>query len=869
MKINLELYIFLLIILVGSIGFLLINYDSNSTKSIVTGKATYTSQPCPPFNVPSVITSSINPCGSSCTGTPVEGVLGPCARCSGDSFSGCGASYSCKPGLVCDKRDYSSGSSGGCAIEGICRIDPSKIICTNNILEYGEVCSPASSSCTTTTGAPGTCSSDCGSCNPTPTQPVTCGNGRIDTGEECDHPDYTNADQICANNGYLGGVVAQWLNSLACINCKLSFANVCSRWYRGTLTRLSLPLPQTSVNEGAKDVVIGKYVISFSVPSGTNLQQVNRQSISHNAMSFNFKSGVNLNNVRVNYGGALISQKPSVSGGSQDFSGTYNINLNDVKYVEVIADIPQQSLAQQVSYNTVITLTQDPSFITNPTTDAQRTSTITINPAPASSLPPTQGQQPGTSTISQASISAQGVALPAQQTGSVVEIARFEVQAVNPPAGTNTISVNSINLFFTYPQIPGGTIMNGFSDIKIYYDGTLIASPPPSKSIQTVFSPTNIPSYQSKTISVKAYPLFAGAYSIELSGLGGIKPSGNPISTVTINPAPSLPPTQGQQPGTQAQQSCTNSGGVWDVFSTSCADDCSSIGQQQCPAVVTNGCNCGPTKCWNGNNCVTNPTATTTVAQLVCGGQRFYSVGSWSALNSNQLNQDVVFSIAYTSKTLEGQYFVVEFVPSQGSKLSFNGPSVFHPSTGDGWNNVPVSVDKDDPGRTHRMFTMTLSNLPVGQGIINVLNAGQSCASIPVTVIAPIVTPPPIVTQPPITQLPPQQNYMPPTVTTTGPRIPSPRQTQPKASTSQPKPSVIPTAPAPQVTQKPIVKEQKIIYDPPVFSGETTIIKIKSSEEKDKIFVKVISDLGTVKTFPAFKKSKGIFEVKITPYRRE
>src|SRR3989338_93105 len=354
--------------------------------------------------------------------------------------------------------------------------------------------------------------------------------------------------------------------------------------------------------------------------------------------------------------------------------------------------------------------------------------------------------------------------------------------------------------------------MNGFSDIEIYYDNNLIARPPASKSIQTTISPIDVLSSQSKIISVKGYPLFPGTYTIELSGLGGSRPSGNPVSTITINPAPA---------------------------ST----------QQAAPAQPT-----------------------TPVAQLTCGGQRFYSVGSWTVLNANQLSQDVVFSIAYTSKTLEGQDFSVEFVPSQGSKLSFNGPSVFHLSTGDGWNNVPISTNKDDPARTHRMFTITLNNLPVGQGTINVLNAGQSCASIPVGVIGPVQQQVAVTQQtqpayqpPTVTQTPPS-TYRPPTVTTTGPRIPAPR----KTSTTQPTTSGLPkptitAQPAPPITKAPEVKEQKIIYSPPVFSGETTTIKIKSSEESDKIFVKVISDLGTVKTFPAIKKAKGIFEVRITP----
>jgi hypothetical protein len=59
------------------------------------------------------------------------------------------------------------------------------------------------------------------------------------------------------------------------------------------------------------------------------------------------------------------------------------------------------------------------------------------------------------------------------------------------------------------------------------------------------------------------------------------------------------------------QENCLASGGTWTEFSTSCADNCIKSG---CSDVLTWACDCGPSRCWLGGNCVTNPlvpTATT------------------------------------------------------------------------------------------------------------------------------------------------------------------------------------------------------------------------------------------------------------------
>ena len=53
---------------------------------------------------------------------------------------------------------------------------------------------------------------------------------------------------------------------------------------------------------------------------------------------------------------------------------------------------------------------------------------------------------------------------------------------------------------------------------------------------------------------------------------------------------------------------CTNSGGKWTGFSNSCVDSCDYVRGyvQVCGQILTQGCDCGPDMCWNGNSCEKN-----------------------------------------------------------------------------------------------------------------------------------------------------------------------------------------------------------------------------------------------------------------------
>lgn len=58
--------------------------------------------------------------------------------------------------------------------------------------------------------------------------------------------------------------------------------------------------------------------------------------------------------------------------------------------------------------------------------------------------------------------------------------------------------------------------------------------------------------------------------------------------------------------GKQTESSnCIKSGGQWKGFSDSCADTCEFVRGVNvgCKEVITQSCDCGPDKCWNGEEC--------------------------------------------------------------------------------------------------------------------------------------------------------------------------------------------------------------------------------------------------------------------------
>ncbi len=62
--------------------------------------------------------------------------------------------------------------------------------------------------------------------------------------------------------------------------------------------------------------------------------------------------------------------------------------------------------------------------------------------------------------------------------------------------------------------------------------------------------------------------------------------------------------------GTAQEKQCAQSGGTWKEFPNSCADICGN--PLACLDVLTMGCDCGATQCWNGTTCTGNPGSTPT-----------------------------------------------------------------------------------------------------------------------------------------------------------------------------------------------------------------------------------------------------------------
>jgi hypothetical protein len=78
-----------------------------------------------------------------------------------------------------------------------------------------------------------------------------------------------------------------------------------------------------------------------------------------------------------------------------------------------------------------------------------------------------------------------------------------------------------------------------------------------------------------------------------------------PVETPEIEEDEDKPATE---EGT-AQAQCEEVGGTWRQFPNACRDSCEYARNKTdmaCAQVMTDGCDCGPTECWNGLDCVAN-----------------------------------------------------------------------------------------------------------------------------------------------------------------------------------------------------------------------------------------------------------------------
>lgn len=70
----------------------------------------------------------------------------------------------------------------------------------------------------------------------------------------------------------------------------------------------------------------------------------------------------------------------------------------------------------------------------------------------------------------------------------------------------------------------------------------------------------------------------------------------------TIPEPSNYPPPRGEE-----AYACGKVGGVWKTFSNSCVDRCYDYKlypKRACLTVLTDGCDCGPGKCWTGERCI-------------------------------------------------------------------------------------------------------------------------------------------------------------------------------------------------------------------------------------------------------------------------
>lgn len=76
-----------------------------------------------------------------------------------------------------------------------------------------------------------------------------------------------------------------------------------------------------------------------------------------------------------------------------------------------------------------------------------------------------------------------------------------------------------------------------------------------------------------------------------------------------IVPIPSdITPTPEPSPSPKPD-ACLASGGSWKIFENGCVDSCYYAHNplSNCTHTLTNGCDCGPDKCWDGEKCTPNP----------------------------------------------------------------------------------------------------------------------------------------------------------------------------------------------------------------------------------------------------------------------
>lgn len=81
-----------------------------------------------------------------------------------------------------------------------------------------------------------------------------------------------------------------------------------------------------------------------------------------------------------------------------------------------------------------------------------------------------------------------------------------------------------------------------------------------------------------------------------VSGCQNVFPYDDRKTCCAENPAACESPSE-------EERACVKAGGDWELFNTTCVDDCGML-ERPCGQALTWGCDCGPDACWDGTDCV-------------------------------------------------------------------------------------------------------------------------------------------------------------------------------------------------------------------------------------------------------------------------
>lgn len=120
------------------------------------------------------------------------------------------------------------------------------------------------------------------------------------------------------------------------------------------------------------------------------------------------------------------------------------------------------------------------------------------------------------------------------------------------------------------------------------------------------------------TVVFKAVAQGSGDLSLKLdkSTVTGDNPSGGMDTYIKVTSVAGANYTITASNEVTEEQACVNASGTWKQFNNGCVDSCAYAldPQMNCTQAITNGCDCGGSRCWDSANrvCVNNPAPSNT-----------------------------------------------------------------------------------------------------------------------------------------------------------------------------------------------------------------------------------------------------------------